>query len=287
MLKTKNQFYYSKQYFLTYSETFSLRPFLNNFLLLANFYHKNFSTCNRNNKRRRELYSLKLNFSKNYPSLYLFMRLTILQRLAIIRNQSYTLKIKLDNSNSKIQSKNQDNFHTNPVYSSSQTSLDYNNNKKHNKAKSMVSLNLSKIKYNNSPSPVRKLLTTEKNTGKKEIKQSIINTDRQTKYLKLKKVHKHKILYASKYLLLNAPKTASFPFAQQKKFIKRPEHLWCIALAPMHLQGLEGIAKAFGKGKATVREWREKGAPIAYDGSMYFSEYNTLFAWFLNNEKIF
>lgn len=66
---------------------------------------------------------------------------------------------------------------------------------------------------------------------------------------------------------------------------KQSEHVWYIAVAPAHLRGLDAISNIFGKSRGTVRSWYQKGAPIAYDGISYCSEYNTLFSWYLNHHK--
>ncbi len=62
----------------------------------------------------------------------------------------------------------------------------------------------------------------------------------------------------------------------------RIESIWCVALAPVHLKGLDTIGKIFGKSKNTVRAWCNKGAPIAYDGNSYSTEYMSLFTWYLD-----
>lgn len=66
---------------------------------------------------------------------------------------------------------------------------------------------------------------------------------------------------------------------------KNLEHTWCTALAPVHIKGLDNIAKLFGRSRGTLRIWTQEGAPIIYDGVSYYSEYNTLFAWLLNRYK--
>ncbi len=63
------------------------------------------------------------------------------------------------------------------------------------------------------------------------------------------------------------------------------KNTWCIGIAPMHLRSLDTISKVFGKRRETVKSWYEEGAPIAYDGTSYCSEYNLLFAWYLNQHQ--
>ncbi len=65
--------------------------------------------------------------------------------------------------------------------------------------------------------------------------------------------------------------------------LQKHKNIWCVALAPVHLNGLDAIAKTFGKSRQTIKKWCKQGAPIAFDGFTYCSEYMTLFIWFLNN----
>lgn len=68
---------------------------------------------------------------------------------------------------------------------------------------------------------------------------------------------------------------------------KQSESICYIAVAPAHLRGLDAISKIFGKSRGTIRSWYQKGAPIAYDGISYCSEYNTLFIWYLKHHKYY
>ncbi len=62
--------------------------------------------------------------------------------------------------------------------------------------------------------------------------------------------------------------------------------VWYVAIAPVHLRGLETIGRVFGKSKNTVKDWCNCGAPIAYDGSSYCAEYITLFTWYLDYYRV-
>ncbi len=64
------------------------------------------------------------------------------------------------------------------------------------------------------------------------------------------------------------------------------ENIWCVAIAPVHLKGMEAICKVFGKSRNTIKTWCKNGAPIAFDGYCYYAEYMTLFTWFLNYFKV-
>lgn len=67
--------------------------------------------------------------------------------------------------------------------------------------------------------------------------------------------------------------------------ILKNDNLWNISISPVHLKGLDTIAKIFGKSRSTLRTWSKEGAPIIFDGVSYYSEYNLLFAWLLNRYR--
>ena len=52
-------------------------------------------------------------------------------------------------------------------------------------------------------------------------------------------------------------------------------------IAPKHLQSIEAICTEFKKTRRTVKQSIKKGAPIAYDGRSYCSEYNRLMDWLI------
>lgn len=280
MLNLNNKFVYSRQYFLNYSETLSLRPFLNNFPAIFNCYQQHLATNNKNYNFKDTFFISISVLQHSYKKLRIYMRLIILQRLAQIRHNFYNSKVQIPTSSSQVGCIHSKNSPTKDDSRSIRNAGFTTSSIEHTKISPLHR------KYQSNASQIKNSKITEKpkyhnstySTQKKN------NHSYASKHLKLKKAYKDKILYGSKYLVLNSSKGDPFPFSHNNQLTKRPEHLWCIALAPLHLQGIEGIARAFGKGKATIREWREKGAPIAYDGSVYFSEYNTLFAWFLNNE---
>lgn len=63
-------------------------------------------------------------------------------------------------------------------------------------------------------------------------------------------------------------------------------------VAPLHLNSMSDICKAFKVGKNTVRKWVDKGAPIAIEKDeksnklRYSAEYNTLQSWRVIKGKI-
>lgn len=57
-----------------------------------------------------------------------------------------------------------------------------------------------------------------------------------------------------------------------------------VFLAPRHLSSLAAIAAKFQRSPNTIREWYQRGAPIAFDGGRYSAEYNTLQAWCVNQK---
>ena len=50
-------------------------------------------------------------------------------------------------------------------------------------------------------------------------------------------------------------------------------------IAPVHLAGCGEIAACFAVNRATVRQWRKAGAPIAVIGGRLTAEYNMLMHW--------
>lgn len=50
-------------------------------------------------------------------------------------------------------------------------------------------------------------------------------------------------------------------------------------LAPVHLSGCQAIADCFMVNRATVRQWKRAGAPIAFIGGRLTAEYNMLMHW--------
>lgn len=52
-----------------------------------------------------------------------------------------------------------------------------------------------------------------------------------------------------------------------------------------HLPTAKEIAKTFGVGLRTVREWRENGAPIVFIGKRLQANYYQLFEWLRMNQQ--
>lgn len=50
-------------------------------------------------------------------------------------------------------------------------------------------------------------------------------------------------------------------------------------LVPIHLSGCQAIADCFMVNRATVRQWKRAGAPIAVIGGRLTAEYNMLMHW--------
>lgn len=50
-------------------------------------------------------------------------------------------------------------------------------------------------------------------------------------------------------------------------------------LVPVHLSTCQEIADCFMVSRATVRQWKAVGAPIALIGGRLSAEYNVLMAW--------
>jgi hypothetical protein len=50
-------------------------------------------------------------------------------------------------------------------------------------------------------------------------------------------------------------------------------------MVPVHLSTCQYIADCFMVNRATVRRWRNAGAPIALVGGRLCAEYNVLMAW--------
>lgn len=50
-------------------------------------------------------------------------------------------------------------------------------------------------------------------------------------------------------------------------------------LNPVHLRSTKEIAQVFGVKAATVRHWRELGAPIVLLGKKYQANYQDLWQW--------
>ena len=51
------------------------------------------------------------------------------------------------------------------------------------------------------------------------------------------------------------------------------------AVMPIHMAGCQEIADCFMVNRATVRQWRKAGAPIAIIGGRLTCEYNMLMLW--------
>ncbi len=56
-------------------------------------------------------------------------------------------------------------------------------------------------------------------------------------------------------------------------------------VAPRHLRSLAEICKTYGKGRESVKKWFDEGAPIAFDGFSYFSEYHALQNWLVERGR--
>ncbi len=56
-------------------------------------------------------------------------------------------------------------------------------------------------------------------------------------------------------------------------------------VAPKHLRSLAEICKTYGKGRESVKKWYAEGAPIAFDGFSYFSEYHALQNWLVERGR--
>ncbi len=56
-------------------------------------------------------------------------------------------------------------------------------------------------------------------------------------------------------------------------------------VAPKHLRSLAEICKTYGKGRESVKKWYSEGAPIAFDGFSYFSEYHALQNWLVERGR--
>ena len=72
--------------------------------------------------------------------------------------------------------------------------------------------------------------------------------------------------------------------AGQKERDSLRESLWESAtespiIAPVHLSGCQAIADCFMVNRATVRQWKTAGAPIAMIGGRLTAEYNMLMLW--------
>lgn len=282
MFKTKIPPQNMKQSFIPSSTKLSLRPFLNNLSFILQNYKK---SCDKKTLIRKKGTHFNLSLSiqyVNYPKTLIYMRLRILQTFSHLNNQKRQLKhISLTNSSKKnLKQTSSKTKHSTLFLCNNETLYPHSSNMTHN------TMNTKKRKISTTITTQNTNNLSLQRTSSQNAEKKRAHTRNRTEHLKLKNVYKQRILQASKYLLLNSSTDTPFSYLNKNSLIKRPEHLWCIALAPVHLQGLDGIARAFGKGKATIKEWRDKGAPIAYDGSMYFSEYNTLFAWFLNNSPI-
>jgi len=150
--------------------------------------------------------------------------------------------------------------------------------------------------------PLRSQLNQiKKNSNKKIIKKRIGEIHpllsnstpfSQNAHAHYEKNGSHKNIQYSHSVLAKSPHSSSQAHVSEKvsndfntTAFKQTEHTWCIAIAPIHLRGLDAIGKIFGKSRGTVKSWCKEGAPIAYDGTSYCSEYNALFAWYLNHYK--
>jgi len=50
-------------------------------------------------------------------------------------------------------------------------------------------------------------------------------------------------------------------------------------VADVHLSGCQSIADTFMVNRATVRQWKKEGAPIAVIGGRLTAKYNMLIQW--------